>query len=83
MIHNRKAGGKDNGPPGLRPEYVSTYYAAYVIDPEGRNIELHTMMPAIFTEPKQWYTLVAGTLSVVAVGVAYFANVGGYFSSFF
>lgn len=34
-----KAGGKDNGAPGLRPEYHPNYYGAFVIDPEGNNIE--------------------------------------------
>jgi catechol 2,3-dioxygenase-like lactoylglutathione lyase family enzyme len=33
------AGGRDNGPPGLRPEYSATYYAAFVFDPDGNNIE--------------------------------------------
>ncbi len=33
------AGGKDNGPPGIRPHYNATYYAAFVIDPDGHNIE--------------------------------------------
>ena len=33
------AGGKDNGPPGLRPNYHANYYAAFVIDPDGHNIE--------------------------------------------
>jgi catechol 2,3-dioxygenase-like lactoylglutathione lyase family enzyme len=33
------AGGKDNGEPGLRPEYGSGYFAAYVLDPDGNNIE--------------------------------------------
>ncbi|WP_295811998.1 VOC family protein [uncultured Nitratireductor sp.] len=33
------AGGKDNGAPGLRPEYSANYYAAFVIDPDGHNIE--------------------------------------------
>lgn len=33
------AGGRDNGPPGLRPEYSSGYYAAFVLDPDGHNIE--------------------------------------------
>lgn len=33
------AGAKDNGPPGYRSEYYSGYYAAYVIDPAGNNIE--------------------------------------------
>jgi catechol 2,3-dioxygenase-like lactoylglutathione lyase family enzyme len=34
------AGGKDNGPPGLRADYSPTYYAAFVLDPDGNNIEL-------------------------------------------
>ncbi|MEW6113160.1 MAG: VOC family protein [Thermodesulfobacteriota bacterium] len=34
-----QAGGKDNGPPGLRPEYHGKYYAAFVIGPDGHNIE--------------------------------------------
>lgn len=32
-------GGKDNGPPGLRPDYGANYYAAFVIDPDGYQIE--------------------------------------------
>lgn len=34
-----KAGAKDNGPPGYRPKYHAGYYATYVIDPNGYNIE--------------------------------------------
>ena len=34
------AGGKDNGAPGLRPHYHANYYAAFVIGPDGHNIEL-------------------------------------------
>ena len=33
------AGGRDNGAPGLRPHYHEGYYAAYVIDPDGNNVE--------------------------------------------
>jgi catechol 2,3-dioxygenase-like lactoylglutathione lyase family enzyme len=33
------AGGRDNGAPGLRPRYHANYYAAFVIDPDGHNIE--------------------------------------------
>jgi len=33
------AGGRDNGGPGLRPEYHPSYYGAYVLDPDGNNIE--------------------------------------------
>jgi catechol 2,3-dioxygenase-like lactoylglutathione lyase family enzyme len=33
------AGGRDNGAPGLRDDYSPTYYAAFLIDPDGNNIE--------------------------------------------
>ena len=33
------AGGKDNGPPGLRPQYHANYYGAFVLDPDGNNVE--------------------------------------------
>ncbi len=33
------AGGKDNGKPGLRPQYSANYYGAFVLDPDGCNIE--------------------------------------------
>ncbi|MEL6402312.1 MAG: VOC family protein [Cyanobacteria bacterium J06626_4] len=35
-----EAGAKDNGAPGIRPEYSGTYYAAFVIGPDGHNIEV-------------------------------------------
>ena len=35
-----KAGGQDNGPPGIRPQYSGQYYAAFVFDPDGHNIEV-------------------------------------------
>ena len=35
-------GGKDNGPPGLRPQYGENYYAAFVFDPDGYAIEAVT-----------------------------------------
>jgi catechol 2,3-dioxygenase-like lactoylglutathione lyase family enzyme len=34
------AGGKDNGPPGLRPQYHENYYGAFVIGPDGHNVEV-------------------------------------------
>ena len=34
-----KAGGKDNGAPGPRADYSPTYYAAFLIDPDGNNVE--------------------------------------------
>lgn len=33
------AGGRDNGKPGLRPHYHAHYYGAFVLDPDGHNIE--------------------------------------------
>ena len=33
------AGGTDNGAPGIRAQYDANYYAAYVLDPDGNNIE--------------------------------------------
>ena len=33
------SGGRDNGPPGLRPQYAPDYYAAFVLDPDGYRIE--------------------------------------------
>jgi len=40
------AGGRDNGPPGLRPHYHANYYAAFVIGPDGHNIEAVCHAPA-------------------------------------
>jgi catechol 2,3-dioxygenase-like lactoylglutathione lyase family enzyme len=34
-----KAGGRDNGLPGLRADYSPTYYAAFLLDPDGNNVE--------------------------------------------
>ncbi len=34
-----KAGGKDNGAPGIRPHYHPNYYGAFVLDPDGHNVE--------------------------------------------
>jgi catechol 2,3-dioxygenase-like lactoylglutathione lyase family enzyme len=33
------AGGRDNGAPGLRPHYHASYYGAFILDPDGNNIE--------------------------------------------
>lgn len=34
------AGGRDNGAPGLRPDYGPSYYAAFLLDPAGNNVEV-------------------------------------------
>jgi catechol 2,3-dioxygenase-like lactoylglutathione lyase family enzyme len=40
------AGGRDNGPPGLRPHYHQDYYGAFILDPDGNNIEAVCHRPA-------------------------------------
>ena len=40
------AGAMDNGPPGLRPHYHENYYAAFVRDPDGHNVEAVCHAPA-------------------------------------
>ena len=41
------AGGKDNGPPGLRPQYHPDYYGAFVIGPDGHNVEAVCHRPEV------------------------------------
>jgi catechol 2,3-dioxygenase-like lactoylglutathione lyase family enzyme len=36
-----KQGGKENGAPGVRKDYSPTYYAAFVVDPDGYRLEVH------------------------------------------
>ena len=45
------AGGKDNGAPGLRPRYHPDYYAAFLLDPDGNNIEAVFHGPAKRSAP--------------------------------
>ena len=40
------AGGKDNGAPGMRPHYHANYYGAFVLDPDGHNVEAVCHDPA-------------------------------------
>src|SRR5689334_22447162 len=40
-----RAGGTDNGRPGLRPRYAEHYYAAFVLDPDGHNVEAVCRVP--------------------------------------
>jgi catechol 2,3-dioxygenase-like lactoylglutathione lyase family enzyme len=40
------AGGRDNGAPGLRPQYRANYYGAFILDPDGHNIEAVCYTPA-------------------------------------
>ena len=41
-----RAGGRDNGKPGIRPEYTQPYYAAFIVDPDGYRIEAYCGNPA-------------------------------------
>jgi catechol 2,3-dioxygenase-like lactoylglutathione lyase family enzyme len=41
-----EAGGTDNGAPGPRPQYRPDYYGAYILDPDGHNIEAVCHRPA-------------------------------------
>ena len=41
-----EAGGKDNGAPGVRAAYHPHYYGAYVLDPDGNNVEAVCHTPA-------------------------------------
>lgn len=34
-----RAGGRDNGAPGVRADYGASYYAAFLLDPDGNNVE--------------------------------------------
>jgi catechol 2,3-dioxygenase-like lactoylglutathione lyase family enzyme len=48
------SGGSDNGPPGLRLDYHPNYYAAFVLDPEGNNIEVVCHAPeGVAAAPKK------------------------------
>src|SRR5262249_61606679 len=40
------AGGRDNGPPGIRAHYHPNYYGAFVLDPDGHNVEAVCHAPA-------------------------------------
>lgn len=70
----RKAGATDNGPPGERPQYTKGYYAAYVLDPDGHNIECVYFRPWWLMALQQAPTL----LGVGAVGLAWWAGRNGW-----
>jgi len=48
------AGGRDNGPPGSRPHYHANYYAAFVFDPDGHNIEAVCHAPGTPADQKNF-----------------------------
>jgi hypothetical protein len=65
-----KAGGIPNGEPGERPEYAKGYYAAFVLDPLGNNIEVVYFSP--------WWLRVINAAPGVAMVV--FGAVAGHFA---
>ena len=42
-----QAGGRDNGPPGIRKDYHPNYYGAFVLDPDGHNVEVVCHAPPL------------------------------------
>ena len=48
------AGGGDNGPPGLRPHYHPNYYAAFVLDPDGHNVEAVCHAPGVAADQQEF-----------------------------
>ncbi|KAL2136959.1 hypothetical protein VTI74DRAFT_11141 [Chaetomium olivicolor] len=69
-----KAGGIPNGEPGERPEYVKGYYAAFVLDPLGNNIEVVCFNPwwlkAMKAVPSVLTMLAGAVAAQVAMGYA-------------
>ena len=47
------AGWRDHGGPGLRPHYGPSYYAAFILDPDGINVEAVCRAPVVLGEPAQ------------------------------
>ena len=50
------AGGRDNGPPGLRPRYHQHYYGAFVLDPDGNNLEAVCHRPSSLQQERPIFT---------------------------
>jgi catechol 2,3-dioxygenase-like lactoylglutathione lyase family enzyme len=48
-----EAGGRDNGAPGVRPRYHANYYAAFIIGPDGHNLEAVCHQPEPCSVPDQ------------------------------
>jgi hypothetical protein len=71
---HRKAGGKDNGKPGER-DYTKGYYAAYVLDLDGNNIECLYYQP-LWLSALQVAPSVVG--AVVVAGVAWWGGKQGW-----
>lgn len=70
MRFRSKAGGIPNGEPGERPHYVAGYYAAFVLDPLGNNVEVMYFNP-------WWLRAMKAAPGVAAV---LFGAVAGHFA---
>ncbi|MCJ1246364.1 hypothetical protein MMC30_003571 [Trapelia coarctata] len=69
-----KAGGTCNGPPGERPQYTKGYYAAFVLDLDGNNVECLSFQCFWFRALQQAPKI----LGVAAVGLAWWAGRNGW-----
>ena len=78
LTGRRAAGAVCNGPPGLRPEYFVWYYGAFVLDPEGRNIEAVCCKPKLLGEPAYFRTLVLAVTGLAAGVGAWWAGYLGF-----
>jgi predicted lactoylglutathione lyase len=65
-----KAGGKDNGKPGVRKDYHRFYYGAYIVDLDGHNLECVCHYPPVLIALMSWPAIVGylGISSVWIVG---------------
>ena len=68
-----KHGAKDNGPPGLRPQYHRFYYGAFVIDADGNNIEAVNHF--------DWRTFI-GWKTIVSISIIFVVIVAGLMQKF-
>lgn len=60
-----KAGGKSNGPPGVRKEYHKFYYGAFLLDPDGNNLECVCHYPPFVGVLMSW-PVILGTIGMIA-----------------
>jgi hypothetical protein len=66
-----KAGARCNGKPGVRRQYLRTYYGAFVFDPEGRNVEAVCLMPGFWAE-RSW-------TEVILIGLVMMGGIAAWF----
>lgn len=74
LLENRKAGAKCNGPPGERAHYVKGYYAAFILDADGNNIEAMYWQPLWLLALRKAPLALAG----LAVGLGWWVGKNGW-----